>query len=113
MTRKIDAARHPDPVAQLVQRFEDAFHGGEARGASANPEMETDVEYAAAPALGLVEQGRQRGADVSDKLVRFDKSVGMKELHVVAVEGVRDDQHSIRARRREIRQIVVQSIGII
>jgi hypothetical protein len=32
VTREIDAARHPDPVAELLERFEDAFHRGEARG---------------------------------------------------------------------------------
>src|SRR6202790_3125588 len=113
VAREIDATGHEHIIAVLVQSLQDTQYGREAAGAPANAQMEPDIQEACLTSSALLNQNIQRRSDIAHEGGGFNEAVRVEELHVVAIEGVRQDKEAARRRLIDIRDIVVECVGVV
>src|SRR3979411_1143202 len=75
--------------------------------------MEPDIEEARLTSSAFLNEYVQLRADIADEGGRFNEAVRVEELHVVTVEGVRQDKESARRRLIEIRDNIVGGGGVV
>src|SRR5258708_30604710 len=105
VARDIDATGHENLIAVLVKCPQDTRDGREAAGAPANAQMEPDIEEARLTSSAFRNEHVQRRADIAHEGGGFNEAVRVEELHVVTIEGVRQDKESTRRRLIAIRDI--------